>query len=486
MTNIKLFKESEIDAAAMASGVIIGFSKNDAAVKLASSITAPEFVAECESALKTLRASDKTAAVTTLTAPSYQDLLVFAVGLGTEPDLDELRQIAGVGIRAAAGLEEVTVALPHSTNAELEAISEGALLGAYDFTRYRSDADKPVSTINIHSTLSDVESIIERSSIIAQNVNSVRDLVNTPANDLNTESFAQYALTEAQAAGCSVHVYDLAQLHKEKLAGLIAVGQGSANEPKLVRIEWNPSEANGFTALVGKGIMFDTGGYSLKPSSAITEMKTDMGGAATILHAVITAARLKLPTKVVGWMCLAENMISGKATRPDDVIVYRNGVSVEINNTDAEGRLVLADGLIMATDEEPDAVIDVATLTGAQMVALGERYTGIMGTDETREEVLSAAQNAGELAWGMPLPEHLKSSLKSDIADMKNTGSRYGGMLTAGLFLQRFVGDIPWAHIDIAGPSFNREGAYGYTPKGATGTMMRTLVHYLEEKALEN
>lgn len=209
-------------------------------------------------------------------------------------------------------------------------------------------------------------------------------------------------------------------------------------------------------------------------------MKTDMTGAATIMQAIIVAAKLGFKRRVVAWMCLAENLVSGTAGRPDDVFTYRNGISVEVNNTDAEGRLVMADGLIMGVEEQPDEIIDIATLTGAQMVALGNRVTGIMGTDAVRDGLVAASTAVGESAWAMPLPADLRSSLDSDIADMKNSGSRHGGMLVAGLFLKEFVGETPWAHIDIAGPSFNREAAYGYTPKGGTGVMLRTLVNYLD------
>lgn len=343
MTEIKLEKFTNLNSAA----IVVGYSKTDDGYALATSIDDDDFIRACEASLATLRASGSHALVTQLVVSTAPSTLVFAVGICAEPDLEELREAAGAGVRAAAGLNEVSVALAHNTNAEFEAISEGALLGAYDFTRYRSEVELPVSLVHFDSNLDDAQTILDHSAVVAANVNKVRDLVNTPANDLNTESFAQYTVGVAEAAGCKIEVFDVSALKEKKLAGLLAVGQGSKNPPKLVRVEWNPQEAQGFTALVGKGIMFDTGGYSLKPSTAITEMKTDMGGAATILHAVISAAQLQLPTKVVGWMCLAENMVSDQATRPDDVITYKNGLSVEINNTDAEGRLVLADGQLM-------------------------------------------------------------------------------------------------------------------------------------------
>ncbi|XCB29957.1 leucyl aminopeptidase [Arcanobacterium hippocoleae] len=409
--------------------------------------------------------------------------IVYAVGLG-ELKRDELRQGAGAAARAAAGKESLTIEFPHESAAELSAITEGALLGAYTFNKYLQNADQAITQINIITDLDvDSESLLAQAKIITTAMNHVRDLTNTPANDLTPQTFADFASEAAKAAGVSVKIYEGEDLEKEKLAGLAAVGKGSAVPPRLVRLEWAPENAKSFVALIGKGITFDTGGYSLKPAAHITEMKTDMCGAATVLETVIAAAKLNTPVKIVGWLCIAENMVSAAASRPDDVIVYRNGKSVEINNTDAEGRLVMADGLIMAAEEKPDAVIDIATLTGAQMVALGERITGVMGTDTIRDEIVAAANSADEEAWAMPLPAQLRESLKSDIATLKNSGSRYGGMLVAGIFLKEFVGDTPWGHIDIAGPSFNRGAAYGYTPKGGTGVMLRTLLEFIAARS---
>jgi leucyl aminopeptidase len=231
--------------------------------------------------------------------------------------------------------------------------------------------------------------------------------------------------------------------------------------------------------LVGKGITFDTGGLSLKPAESMVGMKYDMTGAATCFQSVMAIAKLGLPIKVTGWLCLAENMPSGTAQRPDDVIRIRNGKTVEVLNTDAEGRLVLADGLSAAAEEKPDLIVDVATLTGAATIALGNRYAGLMGESSAVNDLEAAAKLAGELLWPMPLPEELRTILNSDVADIANVkiGNRAGGMLVGGQFLREFVPlEIPWAHLDIAGPAANAGSAYGYTPKGATGTMVRTLV----------
>ncbi|MCI7551658.1 MAG: leucyl aminopeptidase [Actinomycetaceae bacterium] len=441
----------------------------------------PGFFDAVTASLNSVNASAQQGALTQIPAPNGAKARLLAVGLGEDATCDALREAAGVVARAASGEELLTIAFPVASSAQLEAVGEGALLGAYEFTSYKKSPKDAVSNITIVCRhIPEAEAIVERCTIVAESVNRVRDLVNTPASDLHPDTLAQIALDEAQAVGCSVKVWDLDALKADSINGIVAVGAGAYAEPRLVRVEWNPQDAQGFTALVGKGITFDSGGYSIKPASSMVEMKTDMGGAATILETVIAVARLDLPTRVVAWMCCAENMVSGTAQRPDDVIRYRNGITVEVNNTDAEGRLVLADGLICAVEEQPDAVIDIATLTGAQMVALGNRTTGIMGSPDLREAVTLAADAAGEPAWPMPLPQHLRSSLDSDIAEMKNSGTRDGGMLVAGLFLEEFVGDTPWAHIDIAGPSFNRESAYGYMPKGATGVMVRTLVQYFE------
>ena len=268
---------------------------------------------------------------------------------------------------------------------------------------------------------------------------------------------------------------------EEAAARQRAQGDGlNGPTPRLVELAYSPRGAKKHLALVGKGITFDSGGLSIKPAQGMGDMKSDMAGAAAVLHTVLAAAALELPVKVTGWLCLAENMPSGTAQRPSDVITQRGGTTVEVLNTDAEGRLVLADGLVAAREEKPDTLVDIATLTGAQMVALGPRVSAVMGTDETRAAVVEAAARAGEQFWPMPLPVELRASLSSKVADLANIGDRMGGMLVAGLFLKEFVGDTPWAHLDIAGPAFNEAGAHGYTPVGGTGVGVRTLLSLLE------
>jgi leucyl aminopeptidase len=294
---------------------------------------------------------------------------------------------------------------------------------------------------------------------------------------------------ETSNSDVKVTVLDEKSLKAGRFGGILAVGQGSSRPPRLVKIEYTPKKAKQHLALVGKGITFDTGGISIKPAASMVGMKYDMTGAATVYQSILAIAALDLPIRVTSFLCLAENMPSGTATRPNDVIEIRNGKSVEVLNTDAEGRLVLADGLSAASELNPDLIVDVATLTGAARVALGERYSALMGSAEAVSAVEAAAFDAGELVWHMPLPAELRARLDSDVADLANAkiGSTAGGMLLAGVFLKEFVGSpktgdkLPaWAHLDIAGTANNDSAAYGYTPKGATGVMLRTLVTLAE------
>ncbi|KRC35607.1 MULTISPECIES: leucyl aminopeptidase [Oerskovia] len=414
-------------------------------------------------------------------------------GSGSFP-AETLRRAAGAAVRELTGASSVAVALPAADEAEVAAIAEGALLGAYSFTRYRDTAGaaastKPaggVSTIEVLTSLArgaKAKAAVERAATIAAAVHATRDLVNTAPNDLFPAAFADIAKAAAKGTGVKVTVLDEKALAAGGYGGILAVGQGSSRGPRLVKVSYSPSRPHAKVALVGKGITFDSGGISIKPAKGMEAMKSDMAGAAAVLHTVLAASRLGLPVAVTGWLCLAENMPSGTAQRPSDVITIRGGKTVEVLNTDAEGRLVMADGLVAAIEENPDVVLDVATLTGAQMVALGTRVSAVMGTESVRSEVVAAAESAGEQFWPMPLPEELAASMKSKVADIANIGDRFGGMLVAGLFLQEFVGSTPWAHLDIAGPSFNEGSAFGYTPVGGTGVAVRTLVELLEARA---
>jgi leucyl aminopeptidase len=288
-----------------------------------------------------------------------------------------------------------------------------------------------------------------------------------------------------------ITVLDEKALARGGYGGILGVGMGSARPPRLLKLEYSPRGARRHLAFIGKGITFDSGGLSLKPPAGMEAMKSDMAGGAAVAATVLAAARLGLKVRVTGWVPLAENMPSGTAQRPSDVLTTYGGRTVEVLNTDAEGRLVLADAIVAASEEHPDTIVDVATLTGAQVLALGARVAAIMSNDDDlRERVHAAAERAGESMWPMPLPPELRASMDSPVADIANMGERMGGMLVAGLFLKEFVGDrpdgggqIPWAHLDIAGPSFNTTAPWGYTPKGGTGHAVRTLLALAEEAA---
>ena len=411
---------------------------------------------------------------------------------GAAAEREVLRRAAGVALRSLAGTASVALALPAVDAAAVGAVAEGALLGAYAFHRYRSaskDSLKdPVGEVTLLvSSGRDkaVKTAVARAEIVGAAVGLARDLVNMPPCDLPPAAFADEALAAAKRAGVKITVLDEKALAKAGWGGVLAVGMGSSRPPRLVQLSYTPSRATKHLALVGKGITFDTGGISLKPSASMEWMKADMGGAAAVLAAITAIADLKVPVTVTGWAPLAENMPSGSAQRPSDVITIYGGRTVEVMNTDAEGRLVLADALVRAQEDEPDVIVDVATLTGAQLVALGSHVSAIMSNDEDlRGQVYDSAQRAGEAMWPMPLPPELRKSLDSEVADISNMGDRYGGMLVAGLFLKEFIGEgARWAHLDIAGPAFNEGQPHGYTPKGGTGAAVRTLVAVAEDLA---
>ncbi|MBN2177532.1 MAG: leucyl aminopeptidase [Demequinaceae bacterium] len=425
----------------------------------------------------------KVGATTILASPLVKAPRVVLVGLGEGNDAD-LRESAGAASRACGKRPgRIAVALPALTDSACQAVAEGLLLGSYRFDRYltpKSDGPAPEPEWLIAGAS---DSALARAVILAEAVNGARDLVNTPPLDLYPESFAETAQTATSGLGVDVRVWNADQLEKEGFGGLIAVGSGSLRPPRLIRLEWKPEGARETVALVGKGITFDTGGISLKTNDGMATMKSDMAGAAAVLGIVCAAARLKLPIAVTGWLCLAENMPSGSAQRPSDVIRVHGGTTVEVMNTDAEGRLVLADGLDRAREEKPTVLIDIATLTGAQGLALGARTCGVMGTPSVRDAIVGAAGEAGEGMWAMPLPDHLREGLESKVADLRNVSNdRMGGMLTAGLFLREFAGDTPWAHVDIARPAFNEGGPYGATPSGGTGIAVRTMLRFLENR----
>lgn len=454
-------------------------------------------VAAIQEQLSVLGVSAATDALTRLPALVGSSSSIAVIGLGsTPPTADTLRHAAGSAVRQLAGTKHVSFGLPLSDDDEVSSVLEGAALGAYSFTAFKSaslDSIKSVvEQVTVHATASDPTSMVARATALARSVRLVKDLVNTPPAQLYPESFAQIAAEEAADLPLTVKVWNEDELEADGFGGILGVGKGSSRLPRLVRLSYAPADAASHLALVGKGITFDTGGLSLKPPASMVGMKYDMAGAATVLGTILLAARLELPVRLTAWLCLAENMPSGTATRPNDVLRIRGGRTVEVLNTDAEGRLVLADGLVAAGEESPDAIIDVATLTGAQVVALGNRYSGLMGDDALVDRVREAAGRAGELVWPMPLPAELRPLLKSDIADIANAkiGNSAAGMLLAGVFLQEFCTPvdpespektIPWAHLDIAGPADNSSSPYGFTGPGGTAVMVRTLLAVAED-----
>ena len=421
---------------------------------------------------------------------------VALIGVGSdERDANALRRAAGAAARQLRGTDSVVLGLPFEGDAEATALLEGAAIGAYAFDGYRSKPDPrsaPPTTIALAGAGGVAEQALAAARATADGVRLVRDLVNTPANDLYPETLAARALAEVDAAAQSgapiaARVLEPAELAAEGYTGILAVGQGSIHPPRLVVVEYRPEGATSHLALVGKGITFDTGGLSLKPAASMVGMKYDMTGAATVLGATLAAARLGVRTSITAYLCIAENMIGSNATRPNDVIRIKGGTSVEVLNTDAEGRLVLADGLVAASELRPDAIVDVATLTGAARNAFGFRTVPVMGEPELTDRIVAAAARVGEDFWRVPLGSEWRPQLKSDVADLANVkmGAAVGGMFIAGAFLQEFIGTasdeqgaprIPWTHLDIAGPANNEGGAYGYTAAGTTGVAVRALV----------
>jgi leucyl aminopeptidase len=452
-----------------------------------------EAVGEIEVALEALGAKGGVESVHRLVVPSLPVASVLTVGLGKPRDswpAETIRRAAGVAARSLNGAEHVVTTL---TDLDLTAAIEGLILGAYRFTDFRSDKTAPkdggLQTIIALTadTKTKTKEAATRAADIATAVATARDLVNTPPSHLYPDEFARRAKALGEAAGLTVEVLDEKALQKAGYGGIIGVGKGSSRPPRLVRLSHRGAKNRKAkkVALVGKGITFDTGGISIKPAANMHHMTSDMGGAAAVIATVVLAAKQKLPIDVTATVPMAENMPSSTAQRPGDVLTQYGGTTVEVLNTDAEGRLILADAIVRACEDNPDYLIETSTLTGAQTVALGARTPGVMGSDAFRDRVAQLSQAEGENAWPMPLPEELKDDLKSTVADLANvSGSRFAGMLVAGTYLREFVAEgVQWAHIDIAGPAYNTGGPWGYTGKGGTGVPTRTMFAVLEDIA---
>jgi leucyl aminopeptidase len=435
--------------------------------------------------------------------PGRASKLIVLSGLGESKASDRfpheaLRRAAGAAARNLAGHASATFALPHSSLEEFSAIAEGAMLGAYAFDEFRgtskADRKSPLGKISIFSKSakkSEYTKALRRCEVIAKYTFIVRDLINTPPSHLTPDSFTQRFKKLAAGSGVKVEILNDSQLRKLGYGGIIGVGQGSANPPRLLHLSYTPKKKSVKRyAFVGKGITFDTGGLALKPAQGMEAMKSDMSGAAAVSAAALAIAELGLPIAIDAWAPLAENMVSDTATRPSDIITIYGGKTVEVLNPDAEGRLVLADAMMKAAEVGKkagglDGLVDVATLTGAQVVALGTRTSAVMtNNQEFSDTFLKIAESTGEQFWPMPLPEELRASLDSPVADIANIGDRMGGMLVAGLFLKEFVApELPWLHLDIAGPAYNDAKPHGYTPVGGTGVALRTLVALAESMA---
>jgi leucyl aminopeptidase len=416
--------------------------------------------------------------------------VVVATGLGDRNgglDPERVRRGVGAALRALGTSARAHIAIGDADTAG--AATEGALLGAYTYTEYKSTPTPPVLrrvTIGVADPRDRAaRAAIRRAQVVAEAVAFTRDLVNVPPNHLYPDVLAQHAAEAGREAGLEVELLDEKALRRQGYGGILGVGSGSARPPRLVRLRYRPARPRARVALVGKGITFDSGGLNLKPGSGLVGMKSDMGGAAAVLSSIVAAAKLKLPVEVVATLPMAENMISGSSYRPSDVLTLRGGKTLEITDTDAEGRVILADAIVRAGEDDPDYLLEISTLTGGQVVALGTRVIGAMGEPAFRDRVVATGNAVGEAIWGMPLPDELRAGLDSPVADIANLpDDRWGSMLVGGRFLAEFVPDgVPWVHMDIAGPSFNTGAAHDYTPKGGTGAGTRTLIAMLDEIA---
>ncbi len=424
--------------------------------------------------------------------------LLVLVGLGEEPTPDAVRRAAGNAARAVTNAASVALALPADSPELVRAVVEGWTLGSYTFTAYKSKPGTPTTPAEVvlltpAARRAEIVAAVEPAQVVADAVLAVRDWVNTPPADLTPPAFADAIAAAVKAANkglpsggrVKAEVLDEARLAELGCGGLLAVGAGSAAPPRLVELTYAPKDAVAHVALVGKGITFDSGGLWIKPAGSMATMKEDMAGAAAVVQATLAAARLGLPVRISAFAALAENMIGEASMRPGDVLTTYDGTTVEVTNTDAEGRLVLADALGRAVERTPDVLVDIATLTGHMVLALGDRMAGVLGDDAVVAEVLDAAATAGEDAWPMPIPEFFDSRIRSStVADLAQyDGIRWGGGIFAAAFLREFTGGLPWAHLDIAGPTFNKGGASGHLTPGATGYGVATLVEIIRGRA---
>lgn len=485
------FSSSVSEAAASANTRIIPVTQGDSVELPVTALTDQGLLAS----FKALGATGKHGELTKVVAGG---VLYLAVGLG-EDEIDDSTIRSAMGV-VARELDDATRAVV-TADFGVRALVEGLLLGGYAYNGLKSAAkvvpesaegEKFAEVVGTNDTPArqpvitivadeDEREEFDTALTVCRAVALARDLVNTPANLLYPENYADIAATVGRDTGLDVEVFDETALKEQGFGGIIGVGQGSSRPPRLVHLTWNPAGAQRTVALVGKGITFDSGGISIKPADGMEMMLMDMGGSAAVLAAACAAAALELPVRVEAWLALAENMPSGTAQRPGDVITHYGGITSEIINTDAEGRLVLADAIARASEDNPDYLIEASTLTGAQMIALGKHMFGVMGSDGLRDTIAEIGRSIDEPGWAMPLLEEHDEEIASKVADLRNTGlDRYGGMMFAGTYLSHFVGeDIEWAHLDVAGPAMNEDGTFAFTTARGTGVPTRTLIDTL-------
>ena len=421
----------------------------------------------------------------TLVVPSASGPTHIAVGIGEGAlSATSLRTAAASLVRAAGKRAVVATTLVESAGGDAgraaQAATEGALLAAYRYAGIKKTPNpshlQELVLVVPEAKAKAVTAGAERGRVIAEAACLARDLANTPPAYLTARMMAEKAMEVGAATGLTVEVFDEHQLEEMGCGGILGVNRGSKEPPRMVRLTYTPRNPVGHLAMVGKGVMFDSGGLSLKPSDGMIAMKLDMSGAAAVLSAMSTLKALKCRAKVTGYLMCTDNMSGGDAYKLGDVLTFRNGKTAEIHNTDAEGRLVLADGLSLAVEDGPDAIVDIATLTGACMVALGRKVAGVIGNDQAFvDKVKAASASTDEAVWQLPLEKGYRKLLDSHVADFRNIGGPHGGAITAALFLNEFVADVPWAHLDIAGP-MDADGDDGWLSKGATGFGTRLLV----------
>lgn len=429
--------------------------------------------------------------ISELVIPQGEGLLTVVVagcGVGAECKSVAFRKAAGEAARALhqAKVTQAVVAAPILTNAKrgayLEAVVEGLYLGAYTFTEFKSEAKAaPECTVTLCSAIPEAEALVAKAQVSAEAVCFTRDLVNRPGNVVNPEVMANAASKLAEELPLEVEVLDEVQMAERKMGAILAVGQGSANPPRMITLKYNGADAAPYVAYVGKGITFDSGGISIKPDDGMGEMKDDMSGAGAVLGAMKAIATLGLKCNVIGILACAENMPGGRAQRPGDIVRAANGKTIEVISTDAEGRMVLADAVDYACKLGAQKVIDIATLTGAVIIALGKETSGIVSNDDALvEQIKKAGKFAGENYWQLPSLPECKEAIKSDVADLLNSAGRPGGCITGGLFIGEFVAKgIPWAHLDIGGTSTATKDS-GHKVKGGTGFGTLTLIKLAE------